>query len=333
MCNRKLGNFVVALAVVMAAAVATQASTAWAEEEDGGEERTWTVAVIADLNGPYGSKEYNHHVHAAVEWIRDELQPDLVVCAGDMVAGQREGLPYAAMWEVFHEVVTDEFAAAGIPLAVTPGNHDASEQPRFWEERIEFARQWKMRRPQLSYVDDAFYPFHYAFVMGPALFVSLDGTGIGDLDDAQIQWLDRVLEENRHLEVSILLSHVPQYAVAQGREIEIFNDDRLAELMQRHDVDMMISGHHHAYYPARRDGTFFLHASALGSGVRTLIGEEQARRRNVAVVELSADGIESVRAYESPDFDEVVDHSGLPESVGDGELKIWREDVAPQSGH
>ncbi len=321
MCNRKLGK----LAILTVAMWMGWASTAWAAEEGDHEERTWTVAIIADMNGPYGSTDYNQHVHAAVDWIRDDLQPDLVLSAGDMVAGQREGLPYVAMWEAFHEVVTDPLAEAGIPLAVTPGNHDASEQPQFWRERIEFARQWKMRQPQLSYVDERFYPFYYAFEMGPALFVSLDGTGVGDLDDAQIRWVDGVLEENDHLDVSILLSHVPQYAVAQGREIEIFDDDRLAEIMRHHEVDMMVSGHHHAYYPALRDGTLFLHAHVLGSGPRVLIGEERRRPRNVAVVEIGADGIQSLRAYESPEFDEVVDHEDLPENVGD--LERWSEEL------
>lgn len=333
MCNQKrskigvlaagMRRLVVGLATVMVAAMGSGAA---ADETPQDQRQTWTVAVIADLNGPYGSKDYNEHVEAAVAWIRDDLQPDLVVSAGDMVAGQREGLPYAGMWEAFHEVVTDEFAEAGIPMAVTPGNHDASEQPRFWPERIEFARQWKLRRPQLSFVDDSFYPFYYAFEFGPALFVSLDGTGIGDLDDAQLNWIDEVLDTNAHLEVSVLFSHVPQYPVAEGRRIEIFDDDRLATLMRDHEVDMMISGHHHAYYPARRHGTYLLHAHCLGSGARPLLGEDSARPRNVAVFDISADGIESIRAFESPHFDEVVDHEKLPESLGQPDTKLWRMD-------
>ncbi len=294
-------------------------------------ERTWTVAVLADLNGPYGSTEYDEHVTRAVEWIRTELEPDLVVVAGDMVAGQREELDYPAMWEAFHDVVTDRLAEAQIPMAVTPGNHDASEQPRFWMERIEFARQWNMRRPHLRFVDDAFYPFHYAFEMGPALFVSLDGTGVGDLDAAQLAWLDGVLEEHSHLELSILLSHVPQYAVAEGRQREIFDDDRLAELLEKHDVDMMISGHHHAYFPARRHGTYLLHAACLGSGPRPLLGDSQRSPRNVAVIRFGSQGIEEVKAFESPEFNTVVDHGELPESVGKGELRIWREDIAVET--
>ena len=82
------------------------------------------VAVISDLNGAYGSLEYPAAVDRAVARIV-ALKPDLVISTGDMVAGQRR--PHLArgeverMWAAFHARVSDPLAAAGIPLAVTPG--------------------------------------------------------------------------------------------------------------------------------------------------------------------------------------------------------------------
>lgn len=327
MCKRKLVSLVICGLIGLLISAQAAAEEAAPSPGDDVEDRTWTVAVIADLNGPYGSTEYNEHVTAAVEWISEELQPDLVLSAGDMVAGQRAGLNYSVMWNAFHTVVSDPLADAGIPLAVTPGNHDASEQPAFWEERIEFARQWKVRRPQLAFVDDANYPFYYAFEMGPALFISLDGTGVGDLDKGQVAWIDDVLERHSHLEVSILFSHVPQYPAAQGREHEIFADEALAEVMSKHGVDMKISGHHHAYFPGWRQGTFFLHAGLLGSGPRALIGEDHRSQRSVAVVQFNEEGIIDIDAYESPDFSEAIDRDELPEQLGDGELRLYRDDA------
>ena len=58
--------------------------------------------------------------------LTERLRPDLVLVTGDMVAGQRAGLDYGAMWAGWHRAVTDPLRAAGIPMAVTPGNHDAS---------------------------------------------------------------------------------------------------------------------------------------------------------------------------------------------------------------
>lgn len=50
---------------------------------------TERIVVISDINGSYGSTEYNPRVKQAVERIQD-MQPDLVISAGDMVAGQKQ---------------------------------------------------------------------------------------------------------------------------------------------------------------------------------------------------------------------------------------------------
>ena len=90
------------------------------------------VVVISDLNGSYGSVTYEPRVTAAVRAII-AMKPDLVISTGDMVAGQRRPhlteTEVRAMWDAFHRTVTAPLEAAGIPLAVTPGNHDASNPP------------------------------------------------------------------------------------------------------------------------------------------------------------------------------------------------------------
>ncbi len=291
-------------------------------------ERVWTIAVIADLNDSYGSTTHNQHVHAAARWIGEALKPDLVVSAGDMVAGQRHGLDYEAMWAGFHHAMTDPLTRAGVPLAVTPGNHDASGSPAFWEERAHFAREWIRRRPNLTFVDDSFYPFYYAFEIGPALFISLDATTVGPLDEAQRQWVRRTLEANAHKDVQFFLGHLPLFPVAHGRQHETLGDLELEALFEEFDVDMMIAGHHHAYYPGRRGDVLHLHAACLGSGPRILLeGEEVRSPRNVAVIRFDSTGILDVQGYLSPDFTETVDLETLPPHIGDGDERIWRMDV------
>ena len=111
------------------------------------------VAVVSDLNGSYGSVRYESNVDRAVERIL-ELRPDLVISTGDMVAGQRR--PHLsrgeveAMWRSFHAHVSEPLQAAGIPLAVTPGNHDASAYSGFERERTLHAGTWNGHRPDLS---------------------------------------------------------------------------------------------------------------------------------------------------------------------------------------
>ncbi|RAL24633.1 hypothetical protein DL240_00015 [Lujinxingia litoralis] len=297
---------------------------------DASREQEWTVAVISDLNASYGSTEYGKEVHAAVNWLTEVARPDLVISPGDLVAGQRQGLDHGAMWQAFHQALTRPLARAHIPFAISPGNHDASGSPAFWEERVEFARQWQDRRPQVSFVDDRNYPFHYAFEMGPALFISLDATTVGPLDEAQRHWLEGILKASDDYPVKIVFGHLPLHPVAVEKAEESLGDEALEGLLRRYEVDLYVAGHHHAYYPGKRGGLGLLHSACLGSGPRTLIGDDRLSDRSVALVRFGHDGVRQVDAYRGEHFDEVVPRQELPRSVGQGSRRIWRDDVAPE---
>ena len=177
--RRCLGRFVVALLLAVLPALA-------------GAREPLRVAVISDLNGSYGSTHYETSVDAAIDRIL-AVRPDLVISTGDMVAGQRR--PHLTrpeverMWEAFHEHVSERLAGAGIPLAVTPGNHDGSAYDSFRLERTIYAEQWAGRRPNVQFLDESGYPFRYAFVAGDVLFIALDATTVGHLPAEQMDWV------------------------------------------------------------------------------------------------------------------------------------------------
>ena len=50
------------------------------------------MGLISDLNGSYGSTRYGSTVERGVALLKQH-KPDLVLCAGDMVAGQNTELP------------------------------------------------------------------------------------------------------------------------------------------------------------------------------------------------------------------------------------------------
>lgn len=294
-----------------------------AEPTDG----TLRIAVISDLNGSYGSMEYGTDVHAAVARVID-LRPDVVLSTGDMVAGQRPGLDYAAMWEGFHRAVSDPLAEAGLPFAVTPGNHDASAYTRYAVERAEFVSQWNgARKPPLQYLDDAHYPLRYSFVMGDVLFVSLDATTVGALPDEQMAWLVRQLEAGADRRVKILFGHLPLYPFSRGREREVIGDRALERLAQAHGVTLLLSGHHHAFYPGRRSDLRLVSTSCLGAGPRALIGAEHASPRSIVVLEVEDGELISVDARTGADFTKLVPRESLPVQVGTGDTRIRRDDL------
>ncbi|MCA9564376.1 MAG: metallophosphoesterase [Myxococcales bacterium] len=302
---------------------------------DLGEDQTNTAAsepilvgVIADMNGSYGSTTYVSQVRDAVTRLT-ELNPDVVLSAGDMVAGQKAGLDYDAMWDAFHEAVSDPLAEAGIPFAVTPGNHDASGYSGYAGERAIFQSEWSNRRPDVDFVDDSNYPLSYSFVVGPAFFISLDATKVGNLDQTQMNWIeDQLIEaEERGYDVTIVYGHVPLYGFAIGRETEILDDDELEELLLDHHVDLVISGHHHAYYPGRRDDLRLVGTACLGTGPRPLIGTDETSARSLLLFEVSESGVEWLDAYGGSDFTVPIERSDLPSSVGSGSGLIWRDDL------
>ncbi len=76
------------------------------------------VAVISDLNHSYGTIGYDPPVKAAIKRLL-ELKPDIVLCTGDMIAGQRLAPKLSrkkleAMWQGFHGTISRPLREAGI---------------------------------------------------------------------------------------------------------------------------------------------------------------------------------------------------------------------------
>lgn len=279
------------------------------------EPETLRVAVVSDLNDSYGSTTYSSAVGDAIARIV-ERGPDLVLCAGDMVAGQQAGLDYGAMWAGFHEVVSQPLADAGIPLAVTPGNHDASGYAAFDGERAIYVDEWAARRPAVDFRDDREYPLHYSFSVGQALFVSLDDTVVGRLDADQHAWLDGELAAGADFPVKIVFGHLPLMPFTQGRETEILDDADLEQTMVDRGVSLFLSGHHHGYYPGRHGGLRQVSMACLGAGSRRLVGEDAVSELAFTWIEIVDGAITSVEAYAAPDFDAPIPRETLPPNVG-----------------
>ncbi|MEM9214119.1 MAG: metallophosphoesterase [Cyanobacteria bacterium P01_F01_bin.150] len=86
------------------------------------------IIVISDLNGPYGSTTYGQEVLNSIRTI-PEWEPDLVLSAGDMVAGKLISLTQEdlqAMWQRFDQQVFQPIRRAEIPFAFALGQRDAS---------------------------------------------------------------------------------------------------------------------------------------------------------------------------------------------------------------
>jgi hypothetical protein len=285
------------------------------------------VVVVSDLNDSYGSTTYSPPVHDAVAAIVARA-PDLVLSTGDMVAGQQAGLDYPAMWAGFHAAVSDELAAAGLPFAISPGNHDASGYPAYAMEREIFATEWLARKPALEFVDDTDYPLRYSFTAGAAFFAALDSTTVGPMDAEQMDWLATQLARAT-APTKIVFGHVPLVPFAVGRETEIIGDPAFEQLLVDHGVAMFVSGHHHAYYPGRRGAIRHVGTACLGSGPRAWIGTDVTSPRAILAFEIDENGaIMALDALGGAAFDEPIPRTDLPESITYGAWTVTRDDLA-----
>ncbi len=290
------------------------------------------VAVISDLNHSYGTIGYDRPVRAAIKRVI-KLKPDLVLCTGDMIAGQstspkltRNNLE--AMWQAFHETVTIPLQDAGIPFAPTPGNHDASGSSGFQLERDVYAEQWKKHKSNITLLAGSNYPFNYAFNLKGVLFGSLDATLTGPLPAEQIQWLSKVLNTKGAKNVArIIYGHLPVWSLTTGRESGILKDIKLEQLFLDNDVNVYLSGHQHGFYPFVHNGQHYVGQAALGSGPRRLIGDEKRSPRSFTFIEIATDGSLSVSAYTGTDFKKKVQPSTLPPSISYDTIKIVLDEL------
>jgi len=291
------------------------------------------VVVVSDLNESYGSTRYSPEVDEAVRQTI-ELAPDLVISTGDMVAGQRLSPPLdhdevRAMWQAFDRHVTMPLARAGLPFAVTPGNHDASTGTSFAVERELYRAQWLPRKPALDFVDAADYPFNYAFRVHDTLFVSLDATHVGHLSTQSKRWLEQLLQQQgSKYQHRVVFSHVPLWPFAVGRERDYLGDHELEAILQRGKVGVVLSGHHHAYYPGYKDGVRFVSQGCLGAAPRALLGTSQPSSRTITVLELEANGHVRIEAYGGKGFDRLVPRSTLPPKITAHGTTMVRDDLA-----
>jgi hypothetical protein len=278
-----------------------------------------SIALISDLNGRYGNTAYNSRVNDAIETVI-RMQPELVISTGDMVAGQKQPRldqdRLDRMWAGFNLAVTDPLARAGIPFAITPGNHDGSAFPEFALERERFEAQWATRAPEIEVLPGSEWPRRYAARMGGLLLVAFDGTRPGKLPQSEFLFVEHMLQANgTAAEVTLVFSHLPMWPLAQQREHEILDDPALLELLHANGVDVYISGHHHVYF-AGIDSAGMVHLSvgALGGNARKMVDHQTRQPFSFAVLDL-ANGQTSVRSFAAPGFTAAVPATLLPETI------------------
>lgn len=299
------------------------------------------IVVISDLNSQYGATSYETEVDKAIALIPD-WQPDLVLCGGDMVAGQYPSLTQSeiqAMWAAFDQHISAPLRRAGLPFGFTIGNHDASGalavsgKLLFKQEREQATLYWNDPKhdPGLNFVDRAGFPFYYSFQQNNIFYLVWDAS-TARIPATQLAWAEKSLASStaQATKIRIAIGHLPLYAVAVGRDEpgEVLDKaEELRSLLERHRVHTYISGHHHAYFPGHRGRLELLHTSALGSGPRPLLNSSLPTQKTLTVVDVNLDSQSTIYTTYDMTTLKVVDHRQLPRIIVGHNGMVLRRDV------
>ncbi len=291
------------------------------------------IVLMADINESYGSTHYGEYVDSAMVWV-EKWQPDFILFAGDMIAGQNLALSeedIRAMWGGFDKTIGQPLRDMGIPFAFTLGNHDGSGSGNFEHERELAKEYWSPHKPEHNYVNNEHFPFYYSFEFEDLFVISWDASN-HFISDEEIEWIEYQLSTNAAKEASnrLMLGHLPLYAVAKGRNHEgevLFNADSLFEMMNNKNVNYYFSGHHHAWYPAHKKGLKMIHSGALGGGPRQLINSDLPPRRTLTLLERSTktDSF-SITTFDMENNMEVITPDELPSVIEGFNGRIERYD-------
>ena len=235
------------------------------------------IGAISDLNSSYGSTSYIESVHKGIRQLI-ALQPDLIVCAGDMVAGQKRGLnddQLDAMWSGFNESIVQPLQIERIPFLPALGNHDAS--PDFPTDQEAVRRFWTPIRSQLGlqFLDASRFPFRYTVLQDGVFWLVWDASS-AHISSEDVTWTRHQLKSSEAVkaDVRFVVGHLPIVAVSKGKDRpgEVLSRwSSLKHLMVNSKVQAYISGHHHAWFSSRLDDLDLIQLGALGSGPRSLL--------------------------------------------------------------
>ena len=214
----------------------------------------FTFAIIADSHmnehetqsaSPYECNKLANARSRRVMAEINRLNPDFTIHLGDMVNPVPHLPSYASAAENFLEL----FSALNTDLHLVPGNHDIGDKRVDWmpagcvkEDYVELYR---------SHFGKDYYSFqhkgcHFVIINAPLI-----NSGLG-AETAQRHWLEQDLAGHSDKRIFVN-SHYPPYIAERDENGGYDNIDEpgrswLLDLLERHNVEALYSGHVHNFF-------------------------------------------------------------------------------------
>jgi hypothetical protein len=193
-----------------------------------------------------------------------KLQPEFVLCVGDLIGGYtRDPAQANAEWDAMEAII----ARLPMKFFYVPGNHDISNP--------EMLEVWKKRRGD---------PW-YGFVHERVLFLVLHTEDIlrGGIGPEQAEFVRRTLAAHTDVRWTLVFMHRPLWFFADRQGYDAVE----AALAGRKYT--LFSGHHHQYMKGERQGMAH-YILATSGGKSALRGKEYGEFDHVTWVTMTDDG-------------------------------------------
>jgi hypothetical protein len=196
-----------------------------------------SFAVVGDLGQSGWTKTTLDHI--------DKCNYDMLLLPGDLAYAdfiQRR-------WDTFGELVQP--LASARPWMVTQGNHEKEHIPMLTDEFVSYNSRWRMPYEESGSGSNLYYSFDVA---GAHIIMLGSYTDYDEYSD-QFSWLKADLSKVNRKKTPwlLVLFHVPWYNSNEAHQCEGDGMMKVMEpLLYAARVDMVLSGHVHAYERSMR---------------------------------------------------------------------------------
>ena len=191
------------------------------------------------------------------------LQPEFVMCVGDLIEGKAKATEQNRQWDQFDQFVEK----LQMPFFYIPGNRDISDETtvRIWRER--FGR------------------LYYHFVYRNVLFIGLNASYF--LDDEQIDHFKDVLQEHGDVRWTLVFMHQP-LAASSPLKRDKNGWNKFSKLLGNRK-NTVFAGHWHTYQKYEYSEQDYYRLATTGGG-STLDGPLYGRFDHIVWVTMTDDG-------------------------------------------
>lgn len=237
--------------------------------------------------------------------------PEVLVHLGDMVHSGRRSSEWQTCF--FDPLQRTRQLASRVPALITMGNHDLTEHG----VADYFATSDRVGNRQGRY--------YYSVTLGPLKMIVLDCT---HQEEAQLAWLETVLAApaTQRAPFRVVLFHTPPFIEfwepaswqAGGNQWSPAVRARLVAILERHHVDLVLSGHQHNYQRGFKNGIHYVVCGGAGGIMdRTRIEDHGVYKKTLFVhhyLLLHATPV-SIEVHAYDQRDRQIDYISVPRNV------------------